>query len=113
MIKVMTGSHKQNTGFVECFFSVTDLASEHQAAVTVLEEMIAVLLFESGHKVAGAHERTVTQVSGFVFVFCIILDSQLVMCTRLVNFRTKQFYFIASFIEINTKQPVFFPQCTS
>lgn len=35
MIKVMTGSHKQITGFVARFFSVTDLAAERQAAVSL------------------------------------------------------------------------------
>lgn len=56
----MTGSPKQITGFVARFVSVTDLAAERQAAVTVLQETISVLLFR--HKVTDASERNVAQV---------------------------------------------------
>lgn len=56
MIKVMTGSHKQITGFFARFFSVSDLAAESQAAVRVLKKTISVSLFESCHKGAGSNE---------------------------------------------------------
>lgn len=60
MIKVLTGSRKQITGFVWHLFSVVDLAAERQAAVTVLEKTISVLLFETHHKVTDVSEPNVT-----------------------------------------------------
>lgn len=71
MIKVMTGSHKQITGFVARFFSMTGLAAEHQAAVTVLEETVSILLFESRHRCQREDCDTSVTLSPLFFLYNI------------------------------------------